>query len=280
MRLIANGTQVGILPAVAAPVGTPGYGTNGNPAAGQEATILDADVVNIVLAELMAVLQAVGIAPDNTGADKTQLLQALRSLMGRQMVVYASSGSWTVPAGVTRMRFRIWGGGGGGGGSANANSAGAGGGGAGFTEGWVAVTPGQVLSIQVGAGGAGGVPGAAGGAGGVSLVAGIASANPGAGGAGGNGAIGGPGGAGGTAAGGTFNQVGQGAGTGFVTGDGGVLSGGGGASFGSSPPGGAASSATVPQNGSPAAMPGAGGPGGVAGGGGGNGAPGLVIVEW
>jgi hypothetical protein len=58
--------------------------------------------------------------------------------------------SYTVPAGVTKIRVKMWGAGGGGG-----QSGGPGGGGA-FVEGDLCVTPGEVLTLIVGGGGLGG----------------------------------------------------------------------------------------------------------------------------
>lgn len=81
MRLIANGTQgSSTLPARAAAVGTPGYAKTDAPAVGVVPTNLYPDDINIVLAELMAILSAAGLAPDNTGADTGQVLKALRIL--------------------------------------------------------------------------------------------------------------------------------------------------------------------------------------------------------
>jgi len=57
--------------------------------------------------------------------------------------------TWTVPAGVTRIMFEAWGGGGGG------NAVGGGGGGAGYVCGVYIVSPGQIITIDVGHGGAG-----------------------------------------------------------------------------------------------------------------------------
>lgn len=68
------------------------------------------------------------------------------------MAVFTSSGTWTRPAGVSRVHVRLWGGGGGGGGNATNNTAGAGGGGGGFCEGIIAVT--GNVSVTVGSGGA------------------------------------------------------------------------------------------------------------------------------
>lgn len=63
--------------------------------------------------------------------------------------------NWTVPAGVTRIGARVWGGGGGGGSSDVTGNAGAGGNGGSYSEGAYSVATGQVLAITVGAGGAG-----------------------------------------------------------------------------------------------------------------------------
>ena len=81
----------------------------------------------------------------------------------------AGTTSWTVPACVTSITVQAWGGGGGGGGAiaivrnsgagTEACSGAGGGGGGGFTSMVLAVTPGQVYNITVGAGGTGGTSG-------------------------------------------------------------------------------------------------------------------------
>lgn len=68
--------------------------------------------------------------------------------------LFTSSGSWTVPAGVTKVKASLIGGGGGGakrGG--NPSSACSGGGGA-FVIKWINVTPGTSMTVTIGAGGA------------------------------------------------------------------------------------------------------------------------------
>jgi len=73
-------------------------------------------------------------------------------------VTLTTSGSWTVPAGVTSLKVETWGGGGGGG-LAYGNdlgTAGGGGGGGGYATSTLAVSPGQVYTYTIGAGGAGG----------------------------------------------------------------------------------------------------------------------------
>jgi uncharacterized repeat protein (TIGR01451 family) len=69
-------------------------------------------------------------------------------------VTFTSSGSWTVPAGVTTVTVEAWGGGGAGGGqNQNSDGGGGGGGGAYAKSTGVAVTPGSSIAITVGAGG-------------------------------------------------------------------------------------------------------------------------------
>ncbi len=104
-----------------------------------------------------------------------------------RQIVFTSNGSWTVPAGVTRIEGMIVGGGGRGGaagadvtkfvadgdGSVNLGKYGGGGGGSGATKLFRAeVAPGEDLTITVGAGGSSGTP-----AGGDSSVAGLGADN-------------------------------------------------------------------------------------------------------
>ena len=71
--------------------------------------------------------------------------------------IFATSGTWTAPAGITGVSVECWGAGGGGGGSdATAGSAGGGGGGGEYARDSVAVTPGSTYSYTVGAPGTGG----------------------------------------------------------------------------------------------------------------------------
>ncbi len=66
--------------------------------------------------------------------------------------------TWTVPAGVTSVMVKAWGGGGGSGSSGAGLNSGAGGGG-GFAQDTVSVTPGQTITVYVGGGGTGGASG-------------------------------------------------------------------------------------------------------------------------
>lgn len=75
------------------------------------------------------------------------------------MAVFAGGAStFIVPANVTQVKARLWGGGGGGGGCVS-NSSGSGGGGGGYAEGWLSVTPLASIPVIVGTGGVGGASG-------------------------------------------------------------------------------------------------------------------------
>lgn len=196
----------------------------------------------------------------------------------RGMVAYTSSGTFTVPNGITRIKCRVWGAGGGGGGTGSGGGGAAGGAGGGYAEGWYAVTPGQALSVTVGLGGAAGngTP-AAGGPGGTSSIDSFISATGGGGGSpASGGAVASVNGAVGSGSGGQLNLNGAPANAGINTGSFPLGSAGGGA-FGTSMVGAIAQGAGN----------GAGYPGGGGGGAGGttyqNGAPGadgMVIIEW
>ncbi|HZU84168.1 MAG TPA: hypothetical protein VE987_14665, partial [Polyangiaceae bacterium] len=92
--------------------------------------------------------------------------------MARASKTFASSGSFTVPAGVVLLEAEGCGGGGGGGGGAGVGAAvtsnppagGAGGGGALQVRRAFVVTPGHTLTVSIGAGGTSGGAGASGGA--------------------------------------------------------------------------------------------------------------------
>lgn len=151
---------------------------------------------------------------------------------------FTSSGTFTVPAGVTSVQVEAWGGGGAGGGvNASFLATRAGGGGAGgayVNNTAVTVTPGANITVTVGAGGTG-VSAANGGNGGTSSFGSLVTANGGAGGKVGNSST--PNGAGGAVTTGTFNG---GSGAAAASGN----SGGGGGGAGSTGNGGNASGTT------------------------------------
>ncbi|WP_424138154.1 hypothetical protein [Roseomonas chloroacetimidivorans] len=77
MRLLANGTQVTNLPTPSAAVGTPGYFTGGDPGAGQQASIVDQDFLNILLDEFRNLIEGAGLTLDATGLNRAQIRAAL-----------------------------------------------------------------------------------------------------------------------------------------------------------------------------------------------------------
>lgn len=158
---------------------------------------------------------------NNSVSDSSSILTLARSIMllfclGLGISIYSqevskdftSSGTWTVPAGVTQITVEAWGAGGGGGGSNSDNNGGSGGGGGGYSMKTFTVTQNQSISFTVGTGGSGGAAnGGNGGNGGNTSILGIVAY----GGTGG-GANKGTAGAGGTASGGDEN-IGGGNGT-------------------------------------------------------------------
>lgn len=125
-----------------------------------------------------------------------------------QAYTVAGTNNPVVPAGVFGVHYKIWGGGGGGGGGSTGAQSGNGAGAGAYSEGWMAVTPGQTLTAVIGANGVGGantgLSGTNGGA--SSLSNGVITVSCPGGGAGSGGGTGG--GVGGVATGGDFNATG------------------------------------------------------------------------
>lgn len=193
--------------------------------------------------------------------------------------VFTSSGTFTVPAGITKVKVTVVGGGGGGGGGmGNSAVAGAGGGMGGFGIKIISgLTPSSTVSVTCGAGGSGGGtanspgPAGTGTSGGTSSFGAYISCT---GGSGGQGAFNGGvsvGGAGGSSSGGDFNSTGTSGGnagsSGGPNGYGGGMSGG-------------AAKATGTGNAGTLGCGGGGGGSYPSAGSGGAGGNGVVIVEW
>ncbi|MBK6929493.1 MAG: hypothetical protein IPH12_01015 [Saprospirales bacterium] len=241
---------------------------------------------------------------DRNGALLIALRPASEPIASPFTPVY--DGTFTVPAGVTCLRVQTWGGGGGGGNSsANGNDGGGGGGGGGYREGILTVTPGDNITVSIGAGGTGaaatdGADGANGENSVVTHSSGTITAN---GGGAGQGAMGAGGiGSGGTGSfsGAVYGQVsfaggnggqgdndegGGGGGGAGATGNGGVGDDGGDATHngGAGGAGGGGAGGSGGNDGAGGAGSLVGGGGGAAGddsGGGGNGAYGRVTLTW
>lgn len=250
----------------------------GNPTLGVLATYLSNIWCDGVQQEIINVIEGAGLVP--SGADLTQLLQAIRGGFGgfRNLAIFTASRTFDVPSWCTKAYIRGWGGGGGGGGAVS-NSAGSGGQGGGYFEGIVDLTPGDAIAVTVGAsglygdqtvprnGGAGGstsfgsIVTAAGGAGGVSRTSSGASAGA----SGGGGVTGGAG---------LLKATAPGTASAYQIGSQYLASGG-----GASPFGGGVTSPTV---GGPLGQnfPGGGGCGGANGFNGNSGAAGLLLVHY
>lgn len=199
--------------------------------------------------------------------------------------IYSTHGSYTftVPAGVTRVRVRLWGAGGGGGGAQANGLGGSGGNGGGYAEGNIAVTPGGTVTVTVGTGGTAGYDNGNGGSGGTTSFGTTIQATGGQGGLFGSA----------SAPGYTPNTVGVGSGTnsklslsGSRGGQGGGPANGYGAigGFGGSSPMGGGNCPGTTGSGNTGQAPGGGGSGAggftgsaaLAGGG----ADGMVVIEW
>ncbi len=131
--------------------------------------------------EILTAIEEAGLVPSS--ADNTQLMQALRQLLGKGRQVFTASGTFTPGTRVTRVKVRVWGAGGGGGGG-NTTGAGGGAAGGGYTEGLFTVTPGVGTTVTVGTGGTAGAVNGNGGNGGTSSFGALCSATGGLGGLG------------------------------------------------------------------------------------------------
>jgi hypothetical protein len=180
-----------------------------------------------------------GSSREYVASDATNWYTASPLASGNLVSVQAftSSGTWTRPAGTTRVKVEVRGGGGGGGGVSNAsgNLAAGGGGQGGFTTELIDVTGTASETVTVGAGGtAGDTAGNNGGAGGTSSFGAFCSATGGAGGGGAQTTSPVTGGSAGAGSGGDANRTGQAGGastggnvdkaTGFGGGEGGGAS--------------------------------------------------------
>jgi hypothetical protein len=263
-------------------VATPGFFQGAVIATGQAATRIRFWWLNMVQMEICNVVTGAGIALQK--GNNAQLLAAIRAIAAyvphfTNEQTFSASGTFTVPAGVGRVKLRLYGGGGGGG---YGNSAGGGGGGGGgYVEGFFSTVPGDVLTITIGGGGSGGSSGAVATAGGDSTIyhgGELCYATGGQSGAAGTNAGLGAGGAPGVGAGTTFASFGSVGGAGSATSS--VIIGGqGGNAFGYQ--GGPFTMLAFGNNGpGNNAQIGSGGSGGIGMGYGGSGGSGFCVVEY
>lgn len=99
MYQIDNSTAVTSRPASTS-AGTVGWFTDGNPGAGDPATILPAEWLNTIMAELLSVLTAASVTPDKTASG--QLLDSINILISARQTPSGMISYWsgsTVPTG-------------------------------------------------------------------------------------------------------------------------------------------------------------------------------------
>jgi len=163
------------------------------------------DVAGATLSSIATQAQAQAGTDNTTLMTPLRAAQAIAALAGGLDTIDArtTSGSFTVPAGVTQLY--VYAAGGGGGGGASGGSFAAGSGGVGGTA-WsvLTVSPGDSISYTVGAGGAGGQFSPAAGAAGGTTTVGTISCTGGAGGGGTSGGSAGVSGAAGSGSGGNI----------------------------------------------------------------------------
>ncbi|WP_271024999.1 hypothetical protein [Rhizobium sp. RCAM05973] len=129
----------------------------------------------------LVALELIDLAYDGTNFN---LMTSPKSGFSNRQI-FTSSGSFTPPTGVTKVKVSVWGSGGGSGGTFASGSGSQGGGGGGFAQGIIPVTPGTGVTVTIGAGGAAGLGTStptAGGNGGTSSFGASISATGGAGG--------------------------------------------------------------------------------------------------
>jgi hypothetical protein len=222
------------------------------------------------------------VSPVLTGTDSGAEILTNKTIVGGlagigpSAQVFTSNGTFTIPPGITKLRVTVVGGGGAGGGGVNAGAYGAGGGSGGLAIKFLSgLTPGNTLTVTIGAAGAG-AAGNGGSGGNSSVTSGtqVISAVTANGGSGGvsSGSFA-SGGTGGTATGGDLNMTGNAGGATFVAGVGGA---GAASVFGGqtvNPP-------AVPVGGQTLGSGGSGAGNNGSTNNGGTGSAGIVIFEW
>lgn len=137
-----------------------------------------------------------------SGSAQVFVIASAETLARGGMQYFSASGTFTVPEGVYIIYAEVWGAGGGGGKCTSAIP-GSGGGGGGYSSGYILVTPGQTITVTVGAAGTGST-GANAGSGGTTTFDALSATGGQGGGDDGAGA-----GGGGNGSGGTFSLAGR-----------------------------------------------------------------------
>jgi len=161
MQRITDPTAVATLPSPPALTGTTGYFGPAVPGI-SPATRVRYWFVTMLQEELMSILAAAGIAADTTATVFNQVLLSIQALIGaipHGVHNITSSGTWTVPAGVTTIEVEVWAGGSGSWASITGFAGGGGSGGGYARKRMIGVTPGAVATVVIGAGGTAGVSG-------------------------------------------------------------------------------------------------------------------------
>ena len=151
-----------------------------HPSSGSNNIVLDSSGNATVAGNLTVVSTVTAASFVGNGSALTGIAGGFSNLQ-----VFTSSGSWTVPAGITKAKVTVVGAGGGGGGATTASCNGIGGSAGGCAIKIVSgLTPGSTVAVTIGAAGTAGVGGGGGGTGGTSSFGAHCSATGGAGGAG------------------------------------------------------------------------------------------------
>lgn len=161
-------------------------GTTG--VSGSGANLSDLNGTNISSGTVaVARLAATGTPSASTFLRGDSSWATVTSLPGTQGQVFTSTGTFTVPSGITTVKVTVIAGGGGGGSArvptCGGSTGGNGGGGGASIKYVTGLTPGGTVSVTVGSSGTGGVPNGAGGTGGTSSFGAYCSATGGGGGA-------------------------------------------------------------------------------------------------
>ena len=158
MQRITDPTAVASLPAPPALTGTTGYFGPAVPGI-SPATRVRYWFVTMLQEELMSILAAASITADTTGTVFNQVLLAIKALIGaipHGVQNITSSGTWTVPSGVTTLEVEVWAGGSGSWASVSGIAGGGGSGGGYARKRLTGLTPGASITVTVGAGGTAG----------------------------------------------------------------------------------------------------------------------------